>query len=180
MSCYENTAAPGKRGAIFERCCSWPDKSWSCRHPVRQSWACTTPLVFPAGLALPSAPQWCDITYPLVILVSAALASLSSKVRFQRGRMGWGWGILSAHLQTCQSLHIRQSSPAQIIFPYSCFVGLFACFSLSSLIWKNPKTKTKTQKNTPKTKPITKTKPPQKTKESIPLKFISLEGVKHR
>lgn len=85
----------------FECCYSWPDRSWSCRHPVRQSWACTTPLVFPAGLPLPSAPQGCDITYPLVILVSATLASLSSNGSFQRGRMGWG--NLPVYLQ---SLHI--------------------------------------------------------------------------
>lgn len=66
----------------FGHCYSWPDRSSSCRHSGRQSWPCTTPLVFPAGLLCPLLPSgvtlhihlsfWCQLLQHLFLAMSAS------------------------------------------------------------------------------------------------------------
>lgn len=81
MSCYESTADPVKEEQ-FEHCCSWPDRSSSCRHPVSRAglaplhwssqlgWLC--PLL-PSGVTLHSHLSfWCQLLWHLFLAILAS------------------------------------------------------------------------------------------------------------
>lgn len=115
---------------------------------ARQSWAHDTRLIFPAGLPLPSAPERCHVTYPLVILVSEPSASLSSNFSFWVGRMQRENCLFTfRHVGHCTQAGVGSTNhvpvfPAitmQINTPKSellsnvqsiCIMGLLASFSL--------------------------------------------------